>query len=390
MKKLLLPILFAIAILNFVACSSDDVTITDSSLITKEQVIANYSAIVLSNYQAAYNDAVLLQSAIQELAVNPSQLSHNAAKQAWRNSRESYGTTEAFRFSSGPIDDNDGPEGLLNAWPLDENYIDYVEGGINAGIINDLVNYPSINKELLESLNELGGEANISIGYHAIEFLLWGQDNTSPLDNQAGLRPFTDFVDGGTAENQDRRSQYVVVCAELLLDHLQLMINEWSIGGPYYNVFIALDEDEAIKNILTGIATLSKSELAGERIFVALSNQDQEDEHSCFSDNTHRDARLNLKGIYNVYNGTFGTISGASLKVLVDQSNAATGTNVTNQLNAAVTDVEATAIPFDIAITGGVNSTEGIKVLQAVNSLQDLGDQFVLAGTALGVIVISE
>ncbi len=391
MKKFIFPALAAVFFVVFTGCSSDDDNGTPNpNLVTKQEVITNYAAIVLKNYQDAYNDAVALQTSLNTFIADPTEANHNAAKQAWKTARESYGPSEAFRFASGPIDDEDGPEGLLNAWPLDENYIDYVEGIPDTGIINDLTNYPTLTKELLESLNELGGEANISIGYHAIEFLLWGQDNTSPSDNQAGLRPYTDFVDGGTAENQDRRRQYVSICAELLLDHLQLMLDEWSAGGAYHTTFLALDEDTAIKNMLTGIATLSKSELAGERMFVALSNQDQEDEHSCFSDNTHRDIRLNFDGISNVYNGTYGTISGASISDLVNQADEARGAEVTSQLNTAKTDVYNTGTPFDLAIIDGSTSVEGAKVLQAVNALQDLGDQFVLAGAALGITVVPE
>ena len=48
-----------------------------------------------------------------------------------------YSPTEVFRFYGGPIDDDNGPEGLLNAWPLDEVFIDYVLGNPDAGIIND-------------------------------------------------------------------------------------------------------------------------------------------------------------------------------------------------------------------------------------------------------------
>ncbi|GHC47208.1 imelysin family protein [Ulvibacter litoralis] len=391
MKKIVFPILITITTALFVGCSSDDDSgTTDPNLVTKQEVVENYAAIVYQNYVDAYSDAVALQTSLATFTATPTEANHNAAKQAWKTARESYGTTEAFRFAAGPIDDSDGPEGLLNAWPLDENYIDYVEGASDTGIINNVGAYPAITKELLVSLNEEGGETNISVGYHAIEFLLWGQDNTDPEDNQAGLRPYTDFVDGGTAQNQDRRRDYVTACASLLLDHLQLMIDEWAVGGPYRTTFLALNEDVAIKNILTGIATLSKSELAGERMFVALSNQDQEDEHSCFSDNTHRDIRLNLEGIKNVYIGTYGSISGASLSDLVTQANATTALEVTAQLNEAVTTVEATGIPFDIAISGGSTTTEGAKVLQAVNALQDLGDQFVLAGSALGVTVVAD
>ncbi|MGK4567384.1 imelysin family protein [Flavobacterium sp. 3HN19-14] len=68
--------------------------------------------------------------------------------------------------------------------------------------------------------------------------------------------------------------------------------------------------NEALTNIYTGIATLAAAELAVERMDVALGNANQEDEHSCFSDNTHRDIALNLQGVINVYQGKYGTIDG--------------------------------------------------------------------------------
>jgi putative iron-regulated protein len=310
-------------------------------------------------------------------------------KEMWLVSRESYGPTEAFRFANGPIDAEDGPEGLLNAWPLDEVYVDYVEDAPNAGIINDLETYPTLDKALLESLNEAGGEANISIGYHAIEFLLWGQDLTDPSEMLPGQRKYTDFVSGenGTASNQDRRRQYLVLCADLLTDHLQLMIDQWAVGGAYRSTIDNANVEEVLSNMLTAIATLSKSELGGERMFVAYDNQDQEDEHSCFSDNTDRDIRLNLDGIANVYRGSYKNISGVSLEDLIKEADASLGDEVSAALVAAESAVFATADPFDFAIFDGA---ERPKVLAAVTALQTLGDKLVQGAAALGLSITTD
>lgn len=374
-----------------VACSGDDngstAEVIDTTTIEKSAVMANYADLVFQNYQDSFDTATTLQTAINTFTEGPTETNFDAAKTAWKAAREPYGQTEAFRFSNGPIDDSDGPEGLLNAWPLDENYVDYVVGDDMSGIINDATTYPTIDKATLEGLNEANGEANISIGYHAIEFLLWGQDNTSPSEQLAGQRPFTDFVDGGTATNQDRRRDYLKVTAELLLDHLQLMLDEWKSDGTYRPIFLALDEDTALKYVLTGISTLSKSELAGERVFVAYDNQDQEDEHSCFSDNTHRDLRLNLAGIANVYRGSYSSVSGASLEDLITEADATLGAEITAQLKAAEDAVEATATPFDFAIS---DTEERPKVLAAVTALRSLGDKFVEGGVAIGITVSSE
>ena len=165
------------------------------------------------------------------------------------------------------------------------------------------------------------------------------------------------------------------------------MINEWQVGGAYRNTFLSLDTDTGLKNMLTAIATLSKSELGGERIFVAYDNQDQEDEHSCFSDNTHRDIRLNLEGIANVFRGSYGIITGASFEDLITEENPTLGAEVSALLASAEAAVDATGIPFDLAIS---NPTQRPAVLAAVNALQDLGDGFVEGGSAIGLSITAE
>lgn len=380
--KYLLPLFLVITAVS--ACKKDE---KDPYAETKENIKATYAEIVYANYADAYDEAVQLKAAIDAFVASPTQSNFDAAKTAWLEAREPYGETEAFRFAGGPIDDADGPEGLINAWPLDEAYVDYVKGNSTSGIINDVANYPTITKQLIEGLNQSTGEENVSVGYHAIEFLLWGQDLTSPSALQAGQRPFTDFVNGGSASNQDRRRVYLQLCAELLVEHLEYLKNEWAPSGAYRTTFLALDNNVAITNIITGIGVLSKSELAGERIFTAYDNQDQEDEHSCFSDNTHRDVRLNVEGIKNVYTGTYTkvngqVVSGASLSELMHDVDHELGEQIDAQLTLAVNKVNATGIPFDNAI---VNATERPKVLESVNELRTLGDKFAAAGQALGL-----
>ncbi len=391
MRKPILPAANLLAATLFlIACSGNDDggdPSPDPDKTEKSQVISTYASLVYQNYQDAYIAALDLKAAIDLFISAPDETTFQAARDAWKVAREPYGQTEAFRFSNGPIDTGDGPEGLLNAWPLDENYVDYVAGEAMSGIINDPATYPNIDPQTLEALNEAGGESNISVGYHAIEFLLWGQDNTAPADKLAGQRPYTDFVDGGTAANQDRRRAYLSVTAGLLVDHLKEVLDAWAIDGSYRPEFLALDEDTALKNMLNGISALAKSELAGERIFVAYDNQDQEDEHSCFSDNTHRDIRLNLAGIANVYRGSYGAISGPSLADLITESDPELGAGITASLAAAESAVAETAIPFDFAIS---DAGERPKVLAAVQALRALGDKFVEGGAAIGINVSTE
>ena len=197
---------------------------------------------------------------------DPTPSSLEGAKRAWLRARDDYTPTEAFRFYGGPIDnEEDGPEGLLNAWPLDESYIDYVEGNAQSGIINNPPVFPVIDGALIKSLNEEGGEENVSTDLHAIEFLLWGQDMN---EIGPGSRPLADYTTGA---NADRRGIYLAVASDLLLVHLQQMVDAWapSVSGNYRAEFMAMDAAAALTNIITGIGELSRGELAGERMTVA-------------------------------------------------------------------------------------------------------------------------
>lgn len=371
--------------LHLVAAQDDDLDAL------KRDVVENYANIVFASYEDSYLLAVELDAAIDAFVAVPSEETLLAAHTAWLAAREPYGQTEAFRFYAGPIDDANGPEGLINAWPLDEAYIDYVDGQPDVGIINDLENYPELNAELLEELNESGAEENISVGFHAIEFLLWGQDL---YEDSAGQRPYTDYVVDGTAANQERRAQYLVLVTHALLDHLEAMKDAWSpeIEDNYRAEFLALDSDTALQRILIGIGVLSKAELAGERIFTAYDNQDQEDEHSCFSDNTHRDIVNNFKGIQNVYVGQYTrvdetVIEGAGVADLLEAVAPEINTVILGLLKDTETAISEIEAPFDRAI---VEDESREQVLNTVFLLFDLGDMIGEAAVALDITISTE
>lgn len=382
--------LFAFAVITLFACNNND---DENTTVTKKQVIENYANIAFANYQKAYDDAVVLETAINTFTATPTDANFTAAKTAWKTSRESYGTTEGFRFANGPIDNEalDGPEGYINSWPLDENYIDYVDGAANSGIINDPTTFPTITKAILVGENgKNDNEKYVTVGYHAIEFLLWGQDLTLPSANKPGQRPYTDYLTtGGTKSNQARRATYLKVCADLLTDHLLQVVNQWKVGGTYRTTFLALNEDVAIKYIYLGITSLVSAELPVERMETAVENADQEDEHSCFSDNTHRDIALNLQSVINIYQGKYGTIDGASLEDLVKQANTEFYTATNTSITSVTAKVAAILTPFDLAISGGETSTEGKKVLAAATELKILGANLLAGATKIGIIVNS-
>ena len=353
----------------------------------QRSVIENYAAIVHASYEDSLAGVGGLRAAIGRFLDSPSAATLEDARAAWLEAREPYGQTEAYRFYGGPIDDADGPEGLINAWPLDEGYIDYVDGAPGSGIIGDPASYPSVDRELLVSMNEAGAEENVSTGFHAIEFLLWGQDRSA---TGPGDRPHTDYM-ASESPNAARRADYLRTAAELLVEHIEELTAAWAPGqaGNYRSAFEAMDADEALRSMLVGIGVLSKSELAGERLFTAYDNQDQEDEHSCFSDNTHRDIIANVRGISNVYAGRYvgadgSVIDGPGLDDVLTLVDRELASALGSRLDESLALAERIPVPFDRAI---VDPSARPAVLETVYALQALGDRIAEGGTRLGLTI---
>jgi putative iron-regulated protein len=328
--------------------------------------VSTYSEIAEASYADALSTAAALDAALEGLVAVPTAAAMSAARDAWIESREPYLQTEVYRFYDGPIDNpEDGPEGLLNAWPMDEQYIDYVEGDPTSGIVNGT---DEITAESLEAANEVGGETNIATGYHAIEFLLWGQDLS---DTGPGDRAHTDY---STADNAERRGLYLTTVGDLLQNHLSQVHEQWAQGAPYRTGFES-DEQAAFEKILTGMIILSGFETGGERLQAALDSKDQENEHSCFSDNTHRDMIQDIQGIKNVWEGSYtrtdgSRVSGTSIASVVGAVDADLAARLTDKFSESLSLANAMEVPFDQEIAA-VNAEGNARVQALVVSLQE-------------------
>lgn len=351
-----------------------------------QDVVATYANVAFRSYAAAYKDALAMQEAIHVFLDDPTEANLAAARHAWLNARESYGQTEAFRFYEGPIDamaaDGEaiGPEGRLNASRLNEAYIDYVPGGPDASLIH--IKHAPINAAVLAHRNALEDEADVATGYHAIEFLLWGQDLST---EGPGARPASDFAKYDLI--RQRRRNYLAVATQMLVDDLQSIVTAWSPGREtnYRQWFLDQPADESLSRMMTGIATLSGFELASQRIDASLHNSDHE--HSRFSDNTHRDIATNAQGVANVYFGTFGKYHGKSLSDLVAQADPTLNAQLADNIRSSVKLAEEVTPPVDRILASPTGHPGRAQLEALVVSLQDQATLLQKAGEALGVEV---
>ncbi|MEO0796933.1 MAG: imelysin family protein [Verrucomicrobiota bacterium] len=296
-----------------------------------QRAALHYAAIAHARYDISMRDAKELQERVNDFLNKPDAESHQAAKDAWLKAHNTYSLTEVFRFGNPNVD---AWEGKVNAWPLDEGYIDYVADnyvyhvgnpharhniiGIAAYPIRDeiIAEYQSgTDPKEAPSQRMTDIETNVAIGFHAIEFLLWGQDLNED-QTVGGKRSYTDYLKGSacTNGNCDRRSKYLSAASRVLVQDLQFMALDWSPNGRYYKDFVALTSEEQLWRILTGMGSLSYAELAGERMRVALIAADQEEEQNCFSDTTQYSVYYNALGIQSLYYGEQKDIDGETIR----------------------------------------------------------------------------
>ena len=315
---------------------------------SERDVLSHYADLAHAVYEDSLISARSLQGAVNRFIAEPTEANLANARDAWVAARVPYQQSEVYRFGNAVVDDW---EGKVNAWPLDEGLIDYVAAsygaeseenpGYRANVVaspsftfsGETIDASSITKELLaDTLHELGGvEANVATGYHAVEFLLWGQDlnGTGP---GAGARPASDFDPANCSwGNCDRRAAYLQTATDLLIDELEWITAQWAPGGEAREGLVGGDAAQGLATIFTGMGSLSYGELAGERMQLGLLLHDPEEEHDCFSDNTHASHYYDALGIRNIYLGAYERIDGSMVQ----------GPSVSDLVAAASPDADA-------------------------------------------------
>ena len=339
----------------------------------KVEFLNRYAETLEAEYADSWELGRLLQKKVEEFLEKPSAEALTAAREAWINCREPYDQSEVGRFYDGPIENI---EGLINAWPIDENYIDYTLAAPNSGIINDELDFPQITREVILGANEKEGKKTVSTGFHAIEYLLWGQDL---YVDSPGRRSYLDYVEStaGPGRRAGRRRQYLHLLVDLLVQHLQILANEWAPHQPtnYRARFLALPPDQALTKVFAGLGNFSSAELSGERLLVPYATKSQENEQSCFSDTTHLDLLRNEIGIQDVCLGSYPSISGVAvhgqgLIALLEAANPKLAAKLQNQLEITVAALKAIPPPFDQAILGDDSKPGRVAIKKCLDALQ--------------------
>jgi putative iron-regulated protein len=381
---------------------------------TADAVLTTYGDIAHAMFEDSLTTAKALQAKIDAFLATPNQATLDAARAAWKAARVPYAQTEGFRFGNAVVDEW---EGKVNSWPLDEGLIDYVASSYGTSsdenplyMLNVIakkqirvgakqLNASAINAPLLRQLQGAQGVvSNVATGYHAIEFLLWGQDlhGTGP---GAGERPVTDYdLKACTHGNCDRRAAYLKTATQLLVDDLAEMAADWATGGSARTELASKGPNGGLATILTGLGSLSYGEMAGERMKLGLLLHDPEEEQDCFSDNTHNEHYYDEFGMTEVWRAHYirtdgSVVQGPSLRDYVMARDAAAAKRLDDRMNDALAKIK---IIKDTADSGkmaydqmiGRDNEGGNKMVQdAIDALiaQTRADEGVVSALSLKI-----
>jgi putative iron-regulated protein len=347
--------------------------------------IQGYAQLVADSYAASLADAQALRTAVTAFLANPSDDTLTKARDAWVNGRRTWELTEAFRFYDGPVDVTDtetGPISRLDGWPVDAAAIDYVDDNPTAGIVNNMklaLTRPTLLTQ------ELSSHAAIT-GWHAIEFLLWGQEPAAL--GETGDRPVTDYLPN--QPNNDRRRAYLKLTTDMLVEDLHYLVESWDpkSRNSYAAAFRLLNQREALGRAMNGIAQLAGQELAINRLAAALDSSDRKKLTSRFSGTSYQDFVFALRGVRNVWTGDQGGETRPGLSLIVGRVDPALAQKILHALDHAEESVGLLQVPIEretLPAPAGAPARQNAE--RAIADLKNFAALIRDAGAKMGVAV---
>jgi putative iron-regulated protein len=345
--------------------------------------IARYVVVAHESYQMADDAAHELEDAAAALIDDPTEATLAAARGAWLKARAAFMTTEVFRFYGGPIDGPGRAISRVDPWPINEGFVDAVNGHPDGGLIgNPKI---AITRQTLRQPPATQSAADAATGFHVIEFLLWGQDRNPGSHH---LRHAGDFQPGGQ-NHADRRRMYLTTATKLMVEDIDQLAFAWAPQkqGAYAQQFLALDPREALGRMLAGIAILADQEIAQQRLLAALDDRTRASPLARYSLHTNDDLTSDLDGIRMVWTGDDRLSFGAGLDGLLQALDPELAQLMEKRLAAAQTALRLVEKPFERAISATPGSATWVRVEQAAAAFHALALTVQEVGKLLAVSV---
>ena len=274
-----------------------------------KEIALEYVQQIDTDFKQAGIEIEKFQSSIATLTDQTNIENLNLSKQAWLNAHSAYELTTLHRYYATQLMGEQDSLALMqlqyqiNHWPIVPGYIDYVDGYPDSGIVHDI----NVNLDA-DSLREQHGSFDVSevtLGFHAIEFLLWGYDADSVA------RPATDFdavleltpkeIESGYTLEQlsnNRRRLFLTVVADTLVKDFLAVQSLWLAEKPSISQRIeSISGTELIVILADSMSAMLTQELLQRSLYPMLNGDFVESVQSPYSRSTQNAVSSQLSGL---------------------------------------------------------------------------------------------
>ena len=274
-----------------------------------KEIALEYVRQIDTDFKQAGIEIKKFQSSIATLTDQTNIENLNLSKQAWLNAHSAYELTTLHRYYATQLMGEQDSLVLMqlqyqiNHWPIVPGYIDYVDGYPDSGIVHDI----NVNLDA-DSLREQHGSFDVSevtLGFHAIEFLLWGYDADSVA------RPATDFdavleltpkeIESGYTLEQlsnNRRRLFLSVVVDTLVKDFLALQSLWLAEEPSISQRIeSISGTELIVILADSMSAMLTQELLQRSLYPMLNGDFVESVQSPYSRSTQNAVSSQLSGL---------------------------------------------------------------------------------------------
>lgn len=272
----------------------------------------NQVAIEIENFQLS----------VHSLIDETSNENLSSTKQAWLDAHSTYELTTLHRYFATQLLEEQYGLALLdlqyqiNHWPIVPGYIDYVDGYPDSGLVYDI--NVGLNRTSLRAQNGSFDVSEVALGFHVIEFLLWGNSTDSITRPAADYRAIDklspeELERGYTLEqlSSNRRRLLLTVVADTLVEDFAALQSLWLTQAPKIRQRIeSTSGTELIVVLADSMSAMLTEELLLRSLYPMLNGDFIESSQSPFSRSTQNAVSSQLSGLerllleYQAENGT--------------------------------------------------------------------------------------
>lgn len=191
----------------------------------------HYSETLQKKLDASTLTALLFDDSIKQFLATPNVANLEAAQQKWQETYALFNDTSPFTV----LTDNPAQHSYIDSWPILPGYIDAISGFPNSGIVNDVT--LELNEANIRQQHGLTFPGEVSTGFHAIEFMIWGETTTAensesakeskeenktlPLKRYTPVKQWHQTELDVSQHSNNRRRKYLALVTNILLKDIE-------------------------------------------------------------------------------------------------------------------------------------------------------------------------